>query len=182
MNIWERLATYIVVTTTKNCNQDEIFVAHTCGTSNCMICVDFDTIKMTRWLLASGRQSWLAKYIVGQEEKEDLPAYDAGCTKDEDIDVHRQDSINDAMLSKSGQLSLSLTGSLGEMVGHHLTLVHQSLTSYHANPNTTSISWKITVSQCGITQTCFLHFMCGLDGPLKINTACTGISRKHARQ
>jgi len=82
MNIWERLATYIVVATTKNCNQDEIFVAHTCGTSNRMICVDFDTIKMTRWLLASGRQSWLAKHIVGQEEKEDLPAYDAGCTKD----------------------------------------------------------------------------------------------------
>jgi len=48
MNIWKQLAPYIVVTTAKNCNQDEIFMAHACSTSNHMICKDFDMIKMTR--------------------------------------------------------------------------------------------------------------------------------------
>lgn len=62
MNVQRRLATYIVVTTTKNRNQDEIFMAQACGTGNRMVCIDFDTIEMTRWLLASRRQSWLAKY------------------------------------------------------------------------------------------------------------------------
>jgi hypothetical protein len=79
-----------------------------------MVRVDLDTIKMTRWLWASGRRSQLAKH--GSKRKETLPPYDTGCAENEGINVRCQDGINDATSSESGQLSLGFAGSLVETV------------------------------------------------------------------
>lgn len=108
------MVTHVIVTTTENGDQDEILMAHACSAGNCVVCVDLDTIKIIGWLLAARRQSQSAEW---QPEKIGcLPAYNAGCTKDDRVNVCCQDSINDATLIKSGQLSLSFARSLGETV------------------------------------------------------------------
>ena len=119
MDIWKRLATYIVVAATKDGNQDKILAAHARGTGNCMVRVDLNTIKMTGWLWASKRrrQSQSAKHRIETKTKtKNLPVYDTSCAKGKGIDIHCQDSINSYVSSKSGQFSLSFARSLNETV------------------------------------------------------------------
>ena len=75
MDIWKRLATYIVVATAKDGDQDKILTAHACGTGNCVVCVDLNTIKMTGWLQASERQrqSQSAEHRIETKTKKNKP-------------------------------------------------------------------------------------------------------------